>query len=442
MATTWELDAYTVLRVSANGTFLPGVVYDPPSAGSQDLIWVEILNNQLVSQGSVPFINITATLYYNAVGSWTILCPWSETLWNQMMSGDFFVNVNWRGLFSFGGKCETPGYQDSLPGSVSAAEYAGPFITLSGADWMALIANRICYPAPGNSWQTQTGTSSDAVTNMNLESAIKHYVNGNIGPGAISARLNPYLTIATNQNRGPNVSYNVCFGTDVDLNLLDVLNALIVQSNSNMGMRITRNPSSHNLIFDVYIPSNLTSKAYFSETLGNVNAINFGITDPTCTDALVQGAATSGTASVFIVQLASGRTIWNMVEQFINDAGESTVANLNTDAANAIAQGQYGPIMQVTTNDLPFMTFGRDYYLGDLVTVQIQISGFSNATAATYTDIVSGVTLTADPTQTPEITVVPIIGNSTDPTNSNTEAIAQLTARIRKLEQRLAGRAL
>jgi Siphovirus ReqiPepy6 Gp37-like protein len=440
MATTWELDSYAISKTAANGTFLPGLLYNPPSAGSQDQIWVEILNQNLVSQGIVNFVTITANLYYNAVGSWTILCPWNQNIWNLMMAGDFFVQVNWKGLFSFGGKCETPGYQDSLPGSISANQYPGPFMTLTGADWLGLIANRICFPNPAVAWASQVNTATDAVSNMNLESAIKHYVNNNIGPGAISARRNTFLTIGTNQNRGPNVSYTVKFGTDVDLNLLDVINAMIYNSASNMGVQVTRNPSTHNLTFDVYIPRNLTGKAYFSENLGNMSAINFGITDPTCTDALVQGAATTGTASVFIQQTGSGRTSWNVVEDFINDSSESDTNNLNTDAATTLAQGTFGPVMTITATDLPFLTFGRDYYLGDTVTVEIQTNAITGQTAATYSDVISGVVVTADPSQSPEITVVPTVGNTNNPTASNTTAIAQLTARIRKLEQRLAGK--
>src|SRR5215831_15162188 len=113
--------------------FNPGYKYAPPSAGSADQVWVQFYNSSLVSQGPLQFYSVTAQLYYNAVGSWAINVPYSDALWAQMMAGDFIVEVNWRGLFSFGGKCEQPGYSDSLPGGAGGGH--GPVITLSGADY-------------------------------------------------------------------------------------------------------------------------------------------------------------------------------------------------------------------------------------------------------------------------------------------------------------------
>jgi hypothetical protein len=423
------VNAYTVHRSQAFGTLKPSAVYIFPSAGSTDQIWVEILDKNLVSQGPVQFLNIQAQLYYNAVGSWTITVPYTNALWNIMMAGDFFVNVNWRGLFTFGGKCENPGYQDSVPGAAGVgATGAGPFIILTGADWLGLIANRICYPSPGAAWNAQTAAASDPVTNTPLESAIKHYVVNNIGSGAVASRRNSSLNIAASLGRGTNVTYTVKFGSGVDLNLMDVIRALINSTgNGNaMGVQIVRNPSTHNLTFDVFIPRNLTGKAWFSEQLGNITAINFNIVDPTCTDSLVQGAGTS-----FIQAVAAGRTIWNAVEVFNDSSSETVVANLQTTANDALLSGQAGPTMGVTATDIPFLTFGRDYYLGDLVSVEVR-------PGVVYSDVVTSVLLTADPTQSPEITVVPTIGQNANVTNTDQTIIGQLTSRIRALEQALA----
>jgi ReqiPepy6 Gp37-like protein len=420
------VNGWAPCRSSANGYLIPGVLYNPPSAGSQEQVWVELIGNNLVSQGPIQFVTLTASLYYNAVGSWSMLVPYTDALWNMIQSGDFMVNINWRGLFSFGGKCEQPGYQDSIPGAAGAGTGNGPFIVLSGADYLGLIANRICYPAPASAWSAQTAAATDAVSALHLESAIKHYVNNNIGPGALAARRNTYLNIATDLSRGNIVSYTVKFGTGVDINLLDVIRALIAQSGSAMGVQVTRVPSSHTLTFDVYIPRNLSGKAWFSEQLGNLTAISFYITDPTCTDALVQGSGTN-----FISRVATAKTAWNVVEQFIDSSSETDVNNLNTTAQQAVATGAAGPSMAATAADIPFLTFGRDYYLGDIVTVEVR-------PGATYSDVISGVTLTADPSQTPELSVVPTIGNSANATATDQSIIGQLTTRIRALEKKLA----
>ena len=374
-------------------------------------------------------MNIQAQLYYNAVGSWTITVPYTNALWAIMMAGDFFVNVNWRGLFTFGGKCENPGYQDSVPGaSGCVAAGAGSYITLAGADWLGIIANRICYPSPGAAWNAQTAAATDPVSATPLETAIKHYVTNNIGSGAISTRKNSSLIVAANLGRGANVAYTVKFGSGVDLNLLDVIRAMINSTgNANaMGVQIVRNPSTHNLTFDVYVPRDLTGKAWFSEQLGNIAAISFNIVDPTCTDSLVQGSGTS-----FVQATAAGRTIWNAVEVFNDSSSETVVANLQTTANDALLQGQAGPTMSVTATDIPFLTFGRDYGLGDKVSVEVR-------PGAVYSDIVTGVTLNADPAQNPEIQAVPTIGQNANSTNTDQTIIGQLSARIRALEKQIA----
>lgn len=411
----------------AFGSMVDKPVYVPPQAGSQDLVWVEIIDKNLVSQGPIQFATLAATLYYNAVGSWSLLVPYSDALWNQMMSGDFMVNINWRGLFSFGGKCEQPGYQDSVPGSTGGSgSLSGPFIALSGGDYLALLANRICYPTPGSAWASQTAAGTDAVSAVKLETAIKHYVSNNIGAGALAARRHSLLDIATDSARGNAVSYTVKFGSGVDLNLMDVIRALIAASGSAMGVSITRNPATHRLTFDVYIPRDLSGKAWFSESLGNLTAASLSLTDPTCTDALVQGSGTS-----FVSRVATAKTQWNATEQFIDSSSETDANNLATTAQQAIATGAAGPTLSVVAADIPFLTYGRDYHVGDIVSIEVRPGVF-------YSDVVTGVTLTADPSQTPEISVVPVIGNSANATVTDQTIIGQLSARIRTLERKLA----
>jgi hypothetical protein len=422
------VSGWTVVQASAIGALNPPAVYVPPGAGSQDYVWVEIIDKNLVSQGPVQFVNLTAQLYYNAVGSWTVTVPYTDFLWNIMMAGDFFVNINWRGLFTFGGKCEVPGYVDSVPGAVGSGTYNGPFITLSGADYLGLIANRIVYPTPGNAWSAQTAAGSDAVSAMKLETAIKHYVNNNVGPAALASRKVTSLTLGTDLARGPSVSYTAKFGSGVDLNLMDVIRALIAAggSGSAMGVSLVRNPTTHGLVFDVFVPRDLSGKAWFSRDLGNLTNIQFSLTDPTCTDGLVQGSGTN-----FIQRTASGVTQYNKTEVFSDSSSETDVNNLAATAQQAILSGAAGPTLTATLAETPFLTFGRDYYLGDIVTIEVR-------PGAVYSDVITGVTFTADPAQTPALAVVPTVGQNANATATDQSIIGQLSARIRALEKKLA----
>jgi hypothetical protein len=409
---------------------------------------VELLStSNLASIGMVNFATINATLYHNAVGSYTILAPYTDALWAQVMSGNFIVRVKWRGLFSFGGKCETPTFSDSIPGATSgggsSGSHSGPFITLAGADYLALIANRICYPNPTVAWSGQHQGDQDIVS-APLESAIKWYVNRNIGnstmtiggnscPPAIAARQHPLIDIAADQHRGPQVNYSVNWSQGQSVNLFDVIRSLVAQANpngtpaQNMGISLIQNPANMGrLLFDVYYPRDLSKVATFSEELGNLTSVSISLTDPTCTDALVQGSA-----SFVSLPSAPGTTPWNKVEQYVDDTSETAASNLTTTAANTLFTGSVGPNLATTITDSPYLVYGRDYRVGDIVAVEI-------ATGDVFSDIISSAAFTADATQTPVMGVVPVIGNAVDPTSANKTIEGNLVNRIKALEKKLA----
>jgi ReqiPepy6 Gp37-like protein len=419
--------------VTFSGTsagIMPSMPFAYPSAGSTEAVTAQLLDNTLTPIMPVDFFTLSANLYYNAVGAWSMVAPYSDTLWSAVTAGDFIIEVDWRGLFKFGGKCEQPGYTDSIPGATSqVASLPGPFITMSGGDYLALVANRIAYPNPTVAWASQASGSADTVTSMALESAIKYYVNRNMGPGAISARRMPYLVIATDQARGNPVTYTVKFlaasGSGVDLNLLDVIRTLITGTSTGptgMGVSVKRNAKT--LVFDVYIPRDLSSTAWFSRDLGNLTADQLYLTDPTNTNSLAMGA------TVGVEVVAASRTVWNVAEVYADMTGESSTTNLQSAAQLALAQGGYGPLLNVTVIDTPYLSFGRDYGLGDIVTIEV-VPGDS------YKDVVSSVALAVDPTQDPTYSVIPTIGSSANATTTDTSIIKALTARIQALERRL-----
>jgi hypothetical protein len=408
---------------------------------------VELLNpNNLASMGMYQFSTIEATLLYNAVGSYSIQLPYSDAVWATMMSGDFIVRVNWRGLFTFGGKCETPTYSDSLPGSTggsgsSSGGGAGQFITLNGADYLAIIANKICYPDPTVAWSAQKPGNQAVVISGPLETAIKYYVKNNVGPNALATRKHPLLDIAVDQGRGPAVNYSVNFTSGQSLNLMDVIRALIAQAYGaagvGMGIQIKQNGSR--LLFDVYLVPDKTATVMFSEALGNLTSVSLSMTDPTCTDALVQGAnqmmkpdgVTPDPNGHSFISASVTSTPWTKVEHYVGDTSESLPANLSTAAQNALFDGTAGPSLATTTTDSPYLVFGHDYFIGDKVTVEVR-------PGVTYQDIISGATLTIDPKQAPVVNVVPTIGVSNNAITADKTVVGQLSARIKAIEKKLA----
>jgi hypothetical protein len=387
----------------------------------------------LTAQCVLPLETMSATIYYNQVGSWACGFKYSDYIWqimkDCMADEGFVVWFNWGGQVSFGGKCETPGYQDSVPGVNSAAVFTvGTQIVLGGATLEAIIANRIAFPIPADDWGSQTYAAADAVAAVACETAIKHYVNNNLGSSAATDRRFPLLTVATDLARGSAVvSYNVKFAAGVDLALFDIIRNLVATGGP-MGAEVTLNSGGGGITFDVYEPQDLSKLAFFSKELGNLTSVGLSIADPTVTDACVLGTATP-----ILVTGDGTANPWTKIETLV-DQTSSTDATQNTQAGTQeIQQGVLTPTLSMSAQDIPKLQFGTDYYLGDQVTVEI-------ASGDRYSDIVSQVDFMMDGTQDPPVTVTPTIGVSSDAGNTSTSVTTQLAKRVRRLERLLNAR--
>ena len=387
-----------------------------------------LLDSTLTKVAPIDLASMSATLFFNQVGTWAAACQFDQKLWNAiktLLAGNGMVlDFNW-GSFKFGGRCEIPGFQDSIPGVQNAAVFTtGPMIVFAGATYHALLANRIAYPAPTLAWSANSTAASDAQSAVPAETAIKHYVSANTGVTAPAGRQISFLTVATNLARGGTVSYTASIKRGTDLALMDVIRN-IIRKGGPMGVDITLDQPSKTLIFDCFVPNDLTHKAYFSMRLGNLTSVGLQIEDPTLTNALVLGSS----ALVEVTGSGSANP-WTHIEQVIDQSG-STDATNNTQAGNdAIAQGIRTPGLTVSATDIPKLQFGRDYFLGDKVTVEI-------APGDSYADIISQVDLTFDGSQSPPVVITPSIGTSNDSGNMSTSLQRQLVKRVRHLERRL-----
>jgi hypothetical protein len=424
MAFKFTIDAYSPNVSLATAYHLPPTRFIPPASGPSGDVTIQLFDANMVPKMSITFVSLTATLYFNAVGAWALIAPFDQTLWNYLMASDTFVEVDWRGVFKFGGKCEQPGFQDSVPGSGSSGQI-GPFITMSGSDYLSQIANRIAYPDTGHSWVTGTKGAIDSQSGVRVETAIKHYVSANAGISALAARQIPRFDIGTDLLRGNLITYSVKFSPNVNLNLLDLCRTLIASGSgpTGMGLSIVRNGTR--LSFDVYIPRDLSAKAWFSKQTGNLAGVTLYITDPTCTNALVNGSGT-----LMVEKVATGRTTWNVAEQYSDQTSETDTNNLNANAQQTLLSGGFGPLLNATVTDTPFLTFGRDYFLGDIVTIEVVPGSY-------YSDVVTSVALTATAGQDPVYTVTPTVGHGGDATSADQSIIGQLITRIRVLETRI-----
>jgi Siphovirus ReqiPepy6 Gp37-like protein len=381
---------------------------------------VTVRDTNLVSKGLLNWSKVDITARYNQVGAWAVTIP--DTASNRALAGisDLGVVVNWNGVYTFTGYLET--WAPSL--SVDAATGAVTnTLVLSGADDLGLIANRIAYPAPGSAWSAQTTSSADAQTG-HLETVIKHYVNVNCGPGALAARRAPHLTVAADAARGATVSYSAKFSTGVDLTLMNIIRTLVATGGP-LGVSVVQSGGS--LIFDCYVPRDLSTTAWFSPDLGNLRGYNLSSTTPTATNAMVRGQTTF--AEVTGAGASDG---WQHIEVLVDQSSTTDATQITQAGTDAITQGAGAVQLQITAVDLPRLAFGTDYGLGDKVTVEYQ-------PGVTSTDIVSAIQLVADASSGTAYTetVTPTIGASQSDIGTDKTALAKLAAEVRALRSAL-----
>lgn len=397
----------------------------------------------LTRQRPIVYDKIDITVAYNQVGSFVLDMPADDRNWELIQldgSGNLIpvgIVVDWDGVYTWSGRAETWGFRRVLGDDGQIVET----LTLTGSDWLSLLANRIAYKNPAAAWASQT-VGSATYGPAPAETVIKTVVNANCKTAADTARRVALLTVAADLGRGGTATYKVATpnpavttGTEVttvNASLMDMVRA--VDQQAPMGVGVTLGDGE--LVLDCYEPRDLTEAAVFSATLGNLPEAGLTVADPTVNTVLLQSNVAAGKFTE-----AHGTAYndpWRRVEQYSDQSSTDTAADITTAGNQAIGAGAGQVNIAVTVVDLPRLRFGADaagvrgYRVGDIVTLDIR-------DGVTFSDIVSRVQLVADTTGVSYTeTVTPTIGTTTDDVADQT-INSRLSARLRALERALRG---
>jgi hypothetical protein len=376
-------------------------------------VLVQARDGRLASLGVLTWTKLEATLRYNAVGSWSLTMPATKANWQLTRVPDVGVVVDWNDVFTFSGFAETWSCaRTAADGQVSET------ITLSGADDLGVVANRVAYADPGRSFNNQDTRAYDQRIGPQ-ETVIKGFVAANAGPKALPARRHPALAIVHDRERGTPVTYAARFDA-----LMDLVRSIAATAGP-IGVQVVQR--GRELVFDCYLPRDLTASAWFSPELGNLTAADLSDTAATTTNALVAGSGEGNTRAFVEVTGPDSDDPWRRVETFVDQRSTPDWGELSQAGKDAIAQGAATARMSITALDLPRRAFGADYGLGDKVTVEI-------APGVTYPDIVTAVQLVAEAATE---TVTPVIGAADADAGEDATVTARLAARVRGLERQL-----
>ncbi|WP_141576115.1 hypothetical protein [Actinomadura sp. WMMA1423] len=415
-------------------------------------VTVEPLTTSWTKLKPLPWLRLDINaVRYNAVGAFSLTVPANDTTWDLV---DFDTDgvlkprtgffVDWNGVYEVPLKAEAvnPSKQISENGEIVET------IVFSGADYFSLLADRIVYRNAATTWAGQT-IGSTPVTGK-AETVIKDLVKANIVTAGDTSRRVPGFTVAPDLARGGTVTYTISIknpaadpGTDqastAGESLMDMIRAVARQADIGVSIALV----GGQLVFDCYEPRDLTDRVVFSERYGSLRSWSITDATPTANAILMQSAAAVGPFTETHGGV-SATDPWRRVERYTDQSSTTEAAQITQAQLDEVARGAAQTRVALAAGDIPRVRFGRDatgiqgYGIGDLVAADIR-------DGITYTDTVTAVQLTADATTAPYTeTVTPTIGDNdagSDAATDDATAIAQLSARVRQLEQLLRSRA-
>ncbi|MFF9279505.1 siphovirus ReqiPepy6 Gp37-like family protein [Streptomyces griseosporeus] len=322
-----------------------------------------ITDKNLAVQGDplTGWSDLDAMLKYNEPAAGTVKLPAYPEVMEQLEPGNRLVVVRDGSIWT-AGPMEVPTDYDW---SVDSERGVGT-VTVSFSDDLATVAGYITWPEPALTWAGQHGDTWRTFNAVNSETLIRTLVNENCGPGAIAARRIPNLVLDTAAGVGTTTSLRTRFEP-----ILDVCRKA-ASAGGAIGFR-TRQDGTQ-IKFGCYAPTDRTATARFSTGLGNLRSVQFRQSAPTITHALVAGTETTGSSIRTYVEVpnAAAAAAWWRVEKYIDGgAANDSTGELTASGTSELADGAAPVSLATVTVDTPDLMAGRDYTLGDRVTVAL-----------------------------------------------------------------------
>jgi hypothetical protein len=361
--------------------------------------------------------NLDATLRFNEPGSGSVDLVAHPYVMAQLQPGNRLVVVRDGGIW-MAGPMEIP--QDFSWGIGGVGEAPPGKVTVHFSDDLVRPAGYLTWPDPAAAWSAQPDTARQ-ILSTNAEVIIRTLVSESCGPTALAARQIPNFALAALAGVGTTTSVNTRFE-----GLLAACRRVAIDGGG-LGFR-TRQTASQ-VEFEVYQPQDLTATARFSEGLGNLRAVTYKQSAPTVTHALVSNSdQTSPRVYVEVADPAAAAAWWR-VEQLVNaTADDDTNGEITQEGTEALADGAAPVELATVTVDTEDLRAGRDFGLGDRVTVALP-------TGLEVADLVRSIHLQATPGSGEYVTS--IVGSpsaTSDP--QMVRLIRDLSRRLGRLEAR------
>ncbi|MYX67353.1 ReqiPepy6 Gp37-like protein [Streptomyces sp. KhCrAH-43] len=354
---------------------------------------VYVRNTALERIGQIDdYTSLTVVPRYNAIGSFVLEVSADSDKAGLLVEGNGLIIRTADGALVDSGPIRTADWSRSKDDSGEGK------LTVGGVSDTEVLTRYTCWPAPGSA----IGSQAAAVYKISAvvaETAMRALVNVNAGPGALTVRKNPLLTLATNGGRGPVITRQLNQFDGLFVVLQDIANA------AGLGFRVVQVGAG--LQFQVYAPTDRSGTARFAFDLGNLTDANYQTTPPTCTRAIVVAGGQSSPRSCKTYDRTDPLFPGLVLEQFVDltsvdTASVDLAAQMDQAAEEALTVGAGKGSLAISPIDIPLLQYGRDYQVGDTVSAKVRTTWM--------TDVVREVTLTC--TASEGTTVKAAVGTS------------------------------
>ena len=325
-----------------------------------DLI-IEIRNSNFERVGQLlpkDITDLTIVAKVNDVGSWKITLPANHHLVDALRTPGSGIIVNGPEGVIISGPSVTAKNILNIESPEGVWE-------IEGKDDSIILYENVAYPTPANAADNQTIAYDTRIDNA--ETLMKEYVNYNIGPLASTARKIPNLTIETDSGLGSVLTVSA---------RMNKLNELIksIASIDKLGYNIEQQDDQ--LVFKVYQPVDRSGEIRMDIDNNQLSSIEYLYKQPEATRIIVGGKGTAEQRAFLEVSTAESlvaETEWGRRIELFHDARSSQSEDelLQAGLEQLVDKGKTIKSLSVTPNDYTTMQYGKDWFLGDIVSVTV-----------------------------------------------------------------------
>lgn len=362
------------------------------------------------------------SLRLNEVGSWEVQIPRDCVPEGWPVPGAGVVFLRDESVVASGNWDEETFTWSADPGNDAAGK---GIYSLAGDTDLARLAYRVVYPTYGQPWTGQT--NAYYVDTGSGETVLRNYVNRQAGSVALAARRVAGLQLGAAVGVGSTISVRERFTP-----LLDAMRSAAIAAGGLVFDVVDTLAGTQQFV--VWAPRDQTATARFGVEIGNAADLVVKRTSPIATDALVAGTEELQARQTYEQHDSSADAAWGRREIFVDQRQASDPSNPTPSvpspeqlatyalaATEALQENGEQISASVTALDTPLLQWGRDYRIGDKVSI---LTPFGPVT-----DLVRQVDIDVDATGVENISSA--IGSS------DLRADDPLAVAYRKLDKRL-----